>query len=284
MTTIDLHTHSNISDGTDSPSQLVIKAAQQGLDVVALCDHDTFDGLVEANDCAMNMGIELVAGLEMSCKASDGTSAHLLGYGCDVTNEILCLELAKIRGGRSGRVAAMVRQLTAADREITVAEVMAQAGTASSIGRPHIADVMVKRGYVSDRKEAFDHWLGEGMPGYVERYTCSLSRAISLIQQAGGVAVLAHPWGRGSRNTFTYDYLEQLISDEKLDGIEVDHQDHDSAARMALGKFLQQYEVLKTGSSDYHGLGKVNHELACNTTSPEMLLRLKELLANRTSS
>ena len=284
MSIIDLHTHSNISDGTDSPSQLLTKAGRQGLDVIALCDHDTFDGLTEANECANVVGVELIAGIEMSCKASDGSSAHLLGYGCDVTNELLNAELAKIRRGRTGRIAAMIEQLSLAGKELAIANVIAQAREAASIGRPHIADAMVAKGYIKDRKEAFDYWLGEGMPGYVERYACPLPLGISLIQQAGGVAVLAHPWGRGSRDTFTYEYLDQLILGDKLDGIEVDHQDHDSAARSTLRNFLQPYEILITGSSDHHGLGKVNHELACNTTSVEMLLQLKSLLASRGNS
>lgn len=270
---IDLHTHSSVSDGTDTPTQLVLKAQAQGVDVIALCDHDTFDGLLEAREASKRVGTTVVPGIEISTKV-DGVTAHLLGYGCDPYHRPLLEELAKIRVGRSGRLQATVDALTAHGMPLTVDDVMAQAGAAPSIGRPHVADAMVAKGYVSHRDEAFAQWIGEGMPGYVERYAPSLEDAIDLVHGARGVAVIAHPWARESRHALTAERLAALVADHALDGIEVDHEDHSEADRELLFRMGERLGLIRTGSSDYHGLGKTNHELGSHTTRESAYLEI----------
>ncbi|WP_182560968.1 PHP domain-containing protein [Microlunatus kandeliicorticis] len=277
---IDLHTHSNVSDGTDEPAALVEAAARSGLAVVALTDHDTFDGLDEAQAAGERLGVEVVRGVELSTRYGDD-SVHLLGYGVDETDPALSAEMAAIRDGRERRLQIMVQRLNDLGIMITEEMVLAQAGDSPSLGRPHFADAMVAHGDVADRTEAFDRWLAEGRPGYVGRHAVDLERAIGLVRGAGGVAVVAHPWGRGRAETLPTDVLQTMITEHGLDGIEVDHQDHDQQTRAALRAFATEAGVLITGSSDYHGTGKVDHDLGCNTTDPEMFDRLQRLVGER---
>lgn len=262
---IDLHTHSNVSDGTDSPTMLVQKAIAAGLDVVALTDHDTFAGIAEAQEAGRRSGLRVLNGLEMSTKF-EGKSVHLLGYGCDPRNADLKAELARIRAGRTERLPHMIDNLQSAGIDITIDEVYEQAGDASAVGRPHVADVLVRKGVVPTRTAAFQTWIGEGQPGYAERYACQLEEAIDLIHGARGVAVIAHPWSRGCRPVLTSEVLQMLIREHRLEGIEVDHQDHDRDTRELLFEMGARLGLIRTGSSDYHGTGKTNHELGCNTT------------------
>lgn len=264
---IDLHTHSRTSDGTDSPAELVAAAARAGLDVVALTDHDTFDGLPEAFDAGREHGVRVVGGVEVSTDL-DGHSVHLLGYGCDLTAPALAAELGRNREGRGDRLPLMCAQLTEAGVPVSVEEVLEAAAGAPAVGRPHVADALIARGHVADRKEAFDLYLAEGRPGYVERYSTPLGLAIDLVHGSGGAAVLAHPWGRGSSRVLTVPVIEGLVRDHGLDGVEVDHSDHDEAARRELGALAERLRVVATGSSDYHGTGKKDHPLGLNTTTP----------------
>lgn len=197
---IDLHTHSRVSDGTDTPTSLVRLAAQAGLDVIALTDHDSFGGIPEAMEAGKRIGVKVLCGIEMSTE-HNGRSVHLLGYGCDPFDRQLGEELGRIRFGRTDRLPGMVEKLTEAGLPITMDDVMTAAGGAPAVGRPHVADALVAKGYVEDREEAFAKWLGEGCPGYVHRYAVPLERGIDLIHAAKGVAVIAHPWGRGNRET-----------------------------------------------------------------------------------
>lgn len=264
---IDLHTHSDVSDGTDSPTALVHKAIQAGLDVIALTDHDTFAGIAEAQDAGKRTGLKVVAGLEMSTKF-EGKSVHLLGYGCDVRNRDLTDELARIRAGRVERLPRMVDNLRAEGIDIAIDEVYDLAGAAAAVGRPHVADVLVRKQVVANRDEAFRTLLGEGMPGYAERYATQLETAIHMIHAAKGVAVLAHPWSRESNEVLTAKVIERLVEECRLDGLEVDHPDHDESTRELLFALGGRLGLVRTGSSDYHGLGKTRNELGCNLTRP----------------
>lgn len=274
---IDLHTHSNVSDGTDTPTALVHSAHDAGLDVIALTDHDTFDGLGQAVEAGKRLGIVVLRGLEMSCEV-DGASVHLLGYGCDPANRELAAELAKIRAGRTGRLQAFADRFTELGMELSAEEIKAQSGLSPSIGRPHVADALIKRGYVTDRAEAFEKWLGDDQPGYIGRYATPLEQAIDLVHGAGGVAVLAHPWGRSSRDHLTVEYIEQLVRDHELEGIEVDHIDHDDETRALLFEMGGRLGLIRTGSSDYHGTGK-EVALGANTTRDsayrELVVRIR---------
>lgn len=275
---IDLHTHSAVSDGTDTPAELVAKAKEAGLDVVALTDHDTYDGLDEAVSAGAEHGIQVVRGIEVSTRRG-GESVHLLGYGTDEAHSGLNAELAQIRAGRSMRLAPVLDRLAELGLPLTEEQVLVHIGSSPSVGRPHIADAMVAAGYVADRKEAFDRFLADGGPAHVPRYAVELGRGIDLIHDAGGVAIIAHPWGRGREDNLTEDVLAGLVGEHGLDGFEVDHQDHDAETRARLRVLADRLGVLGTGSSDYHGTGKADHELGCNVTSVEVYDRLRELLA-----
>jgi 3',5'-nucleoside bisphosphate phosphatase len=266
---IDLHTHSSVSDGTDTPEELVRKAAAAGLDVVALTDHDTFDGLNAAVAEGQRIGVQVLRGMELSCSRG-GDSVHLLAYGADPLNADLIAELALVRGGRKGRLAGVLMKLAELGVPVSEAEVMAQVGDSPSVGRPHIADAMIKAGHVRDREEAFDRFLAEGGPAHVQRYAIELERGIDLVHAAGGVAVIGHPWGRGREHVLPPALLSALAAEHGLDGVEVDHQDHDASTRAQLRTLAAELGLLVTGSSDYHGTGKLDHDLGCNTTAPEV--------------
>ncbi|HEX3197035.1 MAG TPA: PHP domain-containing protein, partial [Propionibacteriaceae bacterium] len=263
---IDLHTHSSVSDGTDTPSELVGKARAVGLDVVGLTDHDTFDGLDEAVAQGQRLGIQVVRGMELSCSRR-GSSVHVLAYGADPASPGLAAEMARVRDGRLGRLAGVLAKLAELGVPVSEAEVMAQVGESPSVGRPHIADALIKAGHVRDRQEAFDRFLADGGPAHVHRYTIEVDRGIDLVHEAGGLAVIAHPWGRGREHVLPPSVLEALARDHGLDGVEVDHHDHDLDTRRQLHTLADSLGLLATGSSDYHGTGKLDHDLGCNTTA-----------------
>ncbi|MGK2308429.1 PHP domain-containing protein [Cutibacterium sp. V970] len=262
---MDLHTHSTISDGTDSPTRLMMKAATSGLDVIALTDHDTFDGLEEAQAAGQRFGVRLLPGLEMTCHIGD-RDVHLLGYGPHPDDPALSRELQITRASRAGRLDAICQKLAEAGLSVTTEDAHRAAGTASSLGRPHVADAMVAKGYVEDRDEAFRDWLADGKPAYVPRHSVALEKGIDLIHDAGGVAVVAHPWGRGAQQVLTPQVIAALSAYHQLDGIEVEHQDHDQAVRRMLFDLGGRLGLVRTGASDYHGSGKKDHELGCNLT------------------
>jgi len=270
---IDLHTHSTRSDGTDSPTALVRKARRQAdLDVVALTDHDCTAGWDEAQVAADEEGVRLVRGVEISTQYR-GASVHLLGYEFDPGHPPLVAELERVLAGRDARLPLTVAKLNELGYELTVEDVHAVSGDSVSSGRPHIADALVAKGYLRDRDEAFATLLSPGRPAYAERYAADLFEAVRLIRQAGGRAVVAHPWGRESRRVLTEEVFGEL-TDAGLVGIEVDHNDHDAADRAELARIAKRLGAIRTGSSDYHGTGKVGFPLGANLTDPGELDRL----------
>lgn len=273
---IDLHTHSRASDGTQAPRELVGAAAEAGLDVLAITDHDTADGWDEAADAAAAHGVELVRGMEISTQHR-GRSVHLLAYLPDPSYPPLVAELGAVLRGRSSRVPAMLARLHALGIRIDEDDVRrASAGTAAS-GRPHVADALVALGVVADRSEAFDRYLGAGRPAHVDRYAAPLLETIRHVAAAGGVSVVAHPWGRSMHRWDEADLAG--FRDAGLAGLEVDHQDHDPRAREELRAIARGLDLVVTGSSDHHGAGKLDHELGVNTTAPEEYARLLERAA-----
>ena len=276
---IDLHTHSSASDGTDSPADLVRAAKAAGLDVVALTDHDAMSGWAEAAQTAEEVGITLVPGLEIST-ALHHRGVHLLAYLPDPTHPPLVAALDRILAGRTARTPAIVGALRRHGIAITEDDVRREAGGSVAAGRPHVADALVRLGVATDRSEAFVSWLNPGRPGYANRYAAPLEEMIPLVTAAGGVAVIAHPWGRSGRSVLDAPALASL-RDLGLAGIEVDHQDHSAADRSELRSLARDLDLVVTGSSDHHGLGKVDHDLGVNTTEPEQYERLVSLAARR---
>jgi len=272
----DLHTHSYRSDGTDSPRHLVRAAAAAGLDVVALTDHDSAAGWDEAAEAAADVGIGFVPGMEVSCTLDSGAgsdSVHLLAYGVDPRQPMLAAELDQVVAGRAHRLPGTLHRLRSLGIDIDADDVRAVAGEAAALGRPHVADALVAAGVVADRQEAFARYLMPGKPAYVPRYAAPLREMLALVRAAGGVSVVAHPWARGSRRHLTPATLAGLAR-LGLTGVEVWHRNHTGHDSRELGALAADLGLVATGASDFHGLGKVDHELGCHTTPAPQLHRL----------
>lgn len=279
---IDLHTHSDRSDGTTGPAEVVAAARTRGLDVVALTDHDTAEGWAEAGRAAREAGVVLVPGMEISCKHA-GRALHLLAYLPDPTYPPLREALDAILAGRHQRVPTILDRLRAEGIDLGEEEVRVQSTSAAAVGRPHVADALVARGVVRHRTEAFDRYLSPGRPAYVTRYAPPVEEVLTAVRGAGGVPVVAHPWGRTDTGALQEDGLAALQA-RGLAGIEADHQDHSAGQRAALKAIARNLGLVVTGSSDYHGAGKADHELGCNTTDPDQLDRLLELAAEASAA
>jgi predicted metal-dependent phosphoesterase TrpH len=274
---IDLHTHSRASDGTQTPAELILAAHAAGLDVVAITDHDTTEGWGEAAKAAEEAGIALVRGIEISTKL-EGQSVHLLAYLPDPTYAPLLDGLQKVLDGRNARVPAILARLSELGLDLDLDDVRRVAGETAAIGRPHVADALIAKGYIRDRDQAFSELLSQGRPAYVKRYAAPLDEMIRNVAEAGGVSVVAHPWGRHDPGRMGEQGLARL-QELGLSGIEVDHQDHDRATRDELRAIARNLGLVATGSSDYHGAGKTGHDLGCNTTHPDEYARLLDLAA-----
>lgn len=269
---IDLHAHSSASDGTDAPADLVAAAAQAGLDVVALTDHDTTVGWAEAAEAAARHGVRLVRGTEVSAKSA-GISVHMLSYLHDPDAPALRDELERSRRSRVHRAEAMVERL-AVDVPITWQDVLDHSADAVVVGRPHIADALVARGVVPDRSAAFAHLLRSDGPYHVPHYAPSAATAVRAIRAAGGVPVFAHP-GADARGQVVPDEVFDELADAGLAGLEIHHRDHSPAQVERLTAIAERLGLLVTGSSDYHGDGKVNR-LGENLTEPHVLAAIEE--------
>ncbi|MFD5320504.1 PHP domain-containing protein [Streptomyces sp. NPDC127098] len=262
---IDLHAHSTASDGTDSPADLVREAAASGLHVVALTDHDTVAGHAAAA-AALPSGLTLVTGAEISCRL-DGISLHMLGYLFDPGEPAFARERDLLRDDRVPRAQGMVARLRDLGVPITWERVRELAE--GSVGRPHIAAAMVEAGVVEDVSAAFTaEWIGDGGRAHVGKHELDAFEAIRLIHAAGGVAVFAHPLAAKRGRVVSEDAIARLAA-AGLDGVEVDHVDHDTDTRVRLHSLATDLGLLTTGSSDYHGDRKPCR-LGEHTTSPDV--------------
>ncbi|MFJ7066908.1 PHP domain-containing protein [Streptomyces sp. NPDC101115] len=263
---IDLHTHSTASDGTDTPAELVRNAAAAGLDVVALTDHDTTRGYGEAI-AALPEGLTLVTGAELSCRY-DGVSLHMLAYLFDPEEPALLAERELVRDDRVPRARAMVGKLQELGVPVTWEQVARIAGD-GSVGRPHVAEALVELGVVPDVSGAFtSDWLADGGRAFVEKHELDPVDAIRLVKAAGGVTVFAHPLAVKRGECVPESAIAEL-AEAGLDGIEVDHMDHDEPTRARLRGLAKELGLLTTGSSDYHGSRKTIG-LGDFTTDPEI--------------
>ena len=264
---IDLHTHSTVSDGTDTPTELMRAAAVAGLDVVAITDHDTTVGWAEAAEATGHNNLTLIRGSEISTQIGH-RSVHMLGYLFDPREPVLAAELALIRDNRLPRLQEMTRRLREQQGlAITWADVLEQAGSTEAVGRPHLADALVARGFVASRDQAFATLLDWQSSAYVPKYSPDTAVAIGLVRAAGGVPVIAHPWAGGSRGVLEVAMLASL-REAGLVGLEVDHLDQDESSRDELRRIAHDLGLVITGSSDYHGTGKRGYHLGVCTTSP----------------
>lgn len=250
---IDLHCHSSASDGTDTPTELVRRAAEAGLSALALTDHDTVEGLPEAVSAAEGTGVRLVAGCELSCEVGSGTM-HLVVLFLEGDDGPLQSRLGALRAARDDRNVRIVETLNAQGVEITLEEVLEKAGR-GSVGRPHVAAVLIERGYVATIDEAFERWLAKGRPAYVERERLGPTEAIELAHASGAVAVLAHPYSL-DRPPAALDALVGELAAAGLDGIEVAYGRYQPEERAALAALAGRHSLAPSGGSDYHGAYK----------------------------
>lgn len=280
MSRIDLHLHTTHSDGSLRPAEVLALAQKAGVTALAITDHDIVDGLPEAIDAGTRIGIEVIPGVEIS--SFDGKSElHILGYCMDWRDETLQKRLTLLRASRHRRNPLIIERLQALGLELTYDEVRSLAGT-ESVGRPHIARLLVEKGYVTSAKEAFDRYLAEGRPGYVARELPTPAEAIAWIRDAQGIAVLAHPtWVKESADTLP-SFVRSLKNDG-LGGIEVHYSTHTKQQTARFLELTKQFGLLVTGGSDFHGLTKPDIEVGTGRGSlrvPEQLLTpLKEAAA-----
>ena len=269
---IDLHTHTSYSDGTDTPAQLINKALAAGISIIGLTDHDSISGWQEATD-ALRTGISLVPGAEISCQTPDGISVHILGLLFDSNNSELMNTLEKTRENRHGRMEKIIARINEAGIDITMDDVLEQLSDGATLGRPHLADALVKKGIVASRDEAFTQMLHNNSKYYVSHYSPTPETAIKLIKAAGGVSVIAHPMASHRGRTISLETFGSIIQ-AGLDGIEVDHRDHSPEEKSQLIKLANESNLVMTGASDYHGNGKLN-TLGEYTTRPEQWEKLE---------
>ncbi|MFG2464591.1 PHP domain-containing protein [Streptomyces canus] len=263
---IDLHCHSTASDGTDTPAELVRNAAAAGLDVVALTDHDTTRGYAAAI-AALPVGLTLVTGAELSCRIG-GVSMHMLAYLFDPEEPALLAERELVRDDRVPRARGMVTRLQELGVPVTWEQVARIAGD-GSVGRPHVATALVELGVVASVDDAFTgDWLADGGRAYVEKHETDPFEAIRLVKGAGGVTVFAHPGASKRGHTVPESAIAEMAA-AGLDGIEVDHMDHDEDTRVRLRGLAKELGLLTTGSSDYHGTRKTV-ALGQYATDPEV--------------
>ncbi len=272
---IDLHSHSNASDGTEPPADVVRRATEAGLDVLALTDHDTTAGWTEAVR-GLPAGLTLVRGCEVSCAVTgvDGgrISVHLLAYLFDPTDPALVAELDLLRADRTRRAHAMVDRLVELGVPVDRERLVAQAA-GGALGRPHIAEALVEAGVIAEAADAYtDEWIGPRGRAYVEKRALDPVAAIELVRGAGGAAVFAHP-GAAKRGELVSDRVIAEMAHAGLAGLEADHPDHDPETRQRLRALAGNLGLLVTGSSDDHGT-RTGHRLGCETTDPEVYAAL----------
>ena len=247
---IDLHCHSTFSDGSLTPEQLIAEAAKIGLAALALTDHDTTAGLPRFLAAAADTAVRAVPGVELSVDCSSGVM-HMLGYWMDLANPELVRQMEWIRDGRAMRNRTMLEKLNALGFAMTWAEVQAFAGE-DVVGRPHFAQVMLQKGYAKDKNEAFDKWLGDGKPGYADRPRLTAEVAVALIRQAGGVAVLAHPYSLHVGKDAMASLLIELAA-AGLAGVECYYSEHSADLTKEYLVMARQANLVPTGGSDFHG-------------------------------
>ncbi|TFD86844.1 PHP domain-containing protein [Cryobacterium serini] len=267
---IDLHAHSSVSDGTETPAELVRAATRAGLGTVALTDHDSTAGWAEASSAALTARITLIPGMEFSTRVQYA-SVHLLAYLFDPTDSALLAEMTRVRAARLSRAEQMVARI-GVDYDLNWDDVLDQTTPGATVGRPHIADALVARGHALNRSAAFAdilHWKA----GYFQpHYAPDPLRAIELVRAAGGVPIIAHPATRGIGDVVEESRLKTMV-EAGLFGLELEHRENKPEPTARLYDLAARFGLSVTGSSDYHGTGKPNR-LGENTTAPEVLDRI----------
>jgi predicted metal-dependent phosphoesterase TrpH len=279
-TVADLHMHTNHSDGTLTPSELARLARQQGVDAVALTDHDTVSGLEELVAEVNRLGLEAISGIELSARFSPGT-LHILGYGFDPQGPIR-EKLIRFQKAREERNPRILEKLKSLGMPLTLEEVKELSGAKGQVGRPHIAKAMEAKSYVKSYEEAFDRYLTKGAPAYVSKASWEAKECIDMIHESEGVAVIAHPIQMKLQGQNLLSQITELTR-LGLDGLEVTHPDHSPADQQHFFALAQEQGLLTTGGSDFHGAHKPNIQLGQGRPPYLFLEKLRERLSQRKS-
>lgn len=267
---IDLHIHTTASDGTLTPSQVLEEAARAGLNVISIADHDTTAGVSEAMKAQEEHGVVVIPGVEVSAQDSEG-EAHILGYWMDYEDPAFQSFLEKPRAARPDRIVEMCKKLSDLGVSVTPEEVFMLAGNRESVGRAHLARVLLQKGYVKEMEEAFQRYLSNRAPAHVKRFKNSLAETLSMIHRSGGISVIAHP-GLIEEP----DLITRLIHHGVM-GIEAFCHEHDREQSERFCRLAHRHGLLITGGSDYHGaMLEKNFRLGDLQVPYECYLRLKE--------
>lgn len=269
---IDIHAHTTVSDGTDSPRALVNNAILHGLDVLGVTDHDSVAGWDEASS-AIRGKLKLALGAEISCLTLSGLSIHMVGLLFDGSDVAMLEMLEQTRDDRIPRMTKMIELLNADGISVTMDDVNAVKPPGATLGRPHLADALVSLGFIKSRDDAFKDILNNESKYYVAHMAPTPEVAITQIRSSGGVAIIAHPFASRRGETLSPDDFLPLL-EAGLNGIEVDHRDQSPEERKILKEIAKVLDLAVTGSSDYHGTGKLNR-LGENITAPEEWAKLE---------
>ncbi|MCY4436685.1 MAG: PHP domain-containing protein [Chloroflexi bacterium] len=274
MPGIDLHLHTTASDGAFAPADLVGMAHEAGLDCIAITDHDSTDGVAAAQEAGQNCGVRVIAGIEFNTMWH-GQSVHILGYFVDTEHPELQAVVARQRDGRLYRAQKIVEKLAALDMPLVWEDILADAD-GGAVGRPHIAKAMLAQGYVNDANEAFDKFLGHGMPAYVEQPKLTPVEAVALLHRAGAAAGLAHPFNVEGADQVDLDKLVPELAEAGLDAIETYYTGYEAEQRADILNMAARFDLIPTGGSDFHGGGILTQaELGAVSVPAESLARLE---------
>ena len=253
---VDLHSHSTASDGTFAPAEVARLARESGLSAWSLTDHDTVAGVAEAAAEAARLGVDFLPGIEISAEYPNPGTLHILGYGIDPLSPVLQELTRRLVEGRDNRNPRIIAKLNELGVAITMAEVEHEAGAGAVIGRPHIAAILQRKGYVSSIKQAFDKYLAPGGLAYFDKERLTPRQSLDMIRQSGGLPVLAHPVQLRTTNDAQLERVIKDLKDLGLAGLEVIHSDHDAALIEKYSALADRFDLLKTGGSDFHGRNK----------------------------
>ena len=253
---IDLHIHSTASDGTLSPSHIISLALDRQLKAIAITDHDTIDGVKEVLTRGIPSQLKFLSGIEISAMPPPGFhcpgSFHILGYGIDVDTPLLNETLDKLQTARRNRNPQIIKRLNDMGVDISLEEIHREVGD-GQLGRPHIARVMIKKGYCQSIDEVFDNYLGKNKPAYVDKFKLTFTEALSLISKSDGLAVLAHPYLLEMDDPQEFESLIITMKNSGLRGLEVFYPDHTPAQEAFYAKIATRYNLIMTGGTDFHG-------------------------------